>query len=79
MNTNEINISNIVQLPNGQYIYVMDWSDCPNKFIYKHIDWYKVAEVKDTLESRMDKFLSGKSRNFTTSDIEGLQYKKRKV
>ena len=69
-----IDMSQIEQDQKGVYSYSMKWSDNPYTFVYSSYDWYEVAEIKQTLEARLDRFLSGKSEIFKTSDINGLKY-----
>lgn len=69
-----IDCSDIQAIRQGIYTYTMKWSDNPYTMIFESKNWYDVASVKDTLESRMNEYLNGKTNKFITSDINGLDY-----
>jgi len=68
-----VELSDVFKGVNG-YTVTMKWSDNPYTFVYESEDLQKVLNVYSLLDKRLNEYKY--TKEFDTSDIEGLQYVK---
>jgi len=66
-----IRLSDVFKGVNG-YTVTMKWSDNPYTFVYENENLQKVLNIYSILDERLNEYKY--TKEFKTSDIEGLQY-----
>jgi len=74
-----ISIEKSLSKENNHHVFKIKFSD--NQYImqYKSLDVMDVLKVKNTIETRIEKFFNGQCDILKTSDIKGLEYIKKEL